>query len=252
MKKPDASALYPNEKVATRVMTYAENHSTALPKHIAEYHAWVSENHERAGYMISTFQAQAHVFLARAFGAKRVLEVGSFVGFSALVWAHAVGKDGKVTGMEFVPEYAAKARETFQRNDVTNVEILEGDALQILSTLKPDEPYDLIFIDAQKSGYPDYLKDVLAGSQPGSATRLLRPGGIIMADNVLRRAMVVDESEDNPWAVSGQKKRERSEYENDRDLAALRKFNDAVASNERLEAFLMPLYDGIGLARLVD
>lgn len=116
-----------------------------------------------------------------------------------------------------------------------------------LSTLKPEEPYDLIFIDAQKSGYPNYLRDILAGSQPGSATRLLRPGGIIIADNVLRRALVADGSEDNPnWQL------QRHVVNAENDLVALREFNTALANNERLEAFLMPIFDGVGLARLVD
>ena len=59
-----------------------------------------------------------------------VLEVGVFVGYSSLVWAHAVGPDGKVTGLEFKPEYAQKARETFERFGVKNVEIINGDAVE--------------------------------------------------------------------------------------------------------------------------
>lgn len=74
-----------------------------------------------------------------------------------------------------------------------------------------------------------------------------------MADNVLRRGLVADESDDNPWAV---KVKEggvpKSEYEGDRDLEYLREFNRDVSESERLESFLMPLFDGISLARLLD
>lgn len=80
--------------------------------------------------MISNLQAQSLIFFARAFGAKRILEIGSYVGYSALVWAHAVGEGGKVTGLEFSEEYAKIANSTFERHGVKNVEIIVGDALQ--------------------------------------------------------------------------------------------------------------------------
>lgn len=128
--KSDVSTLYPNQKVAERVTEYSRQHSTPLPKHIVDYHGWVNENHPRAGYMISDFQGQCHVFLARAIGAKRVLEIGVYVGYSALVWAHAVGSDGSVTGLESSEEYTKMANEAFERNGVTNVQVIKGDALE--------------------------------------------------------------------------------------------------------------------------
>ena len=59
----------------------------------------------------------------------------------------------------------------------------------------------MVFIDADKGGYPGYLEKILARSQPGQANRLLKPGGVIIGDNVLRRALVADSSDSNPWAV---------------------------------------------------
>ena len=128
--KSGTSPLYPNQKVAERVSNYAEQHSTALPKYITDYHDWVESNHERSNYMISNFQGQCHVFLARTVGAKRVLEIGVYLGYSALVWAHAVGEGGQVTGLEFSDEYASKAREVFKEDGVGNVEVVQGDALE--------------------------------------------------------------------------------------------------------------------------
>jgi predicted O-methyltransferase YrrM len=110
----------------------------------------------------------------------------------------------------------------------------------------------MVFIDAQKSGYPRYLETILSKSQPGSAGRLLKQGGLIVADNVLRRGLVADDGEANPHAAQGQKTQNRSEYETDNDLDHLRAFNADVMQSSRLECFLMPLYDGVGLARLVD
>ncbi|UNI17188.1 hypothetical protein JDV02_003561 [Purpureocillium takamizusanense] len=263
--KTSTSTLYPNPRVAERVTAYARQHSTPLPAHIVDYHAWVNENHARGRYMISDFQGRCHVFLARAVGAARVLEIGVYAGYSALVWAHAVGPAGRVTGLESSREYVDMARRAFERHGVGDVvEVIEGDALETLAKLQPEEPYDLIFIDAQKSGYPSYLRDILAGSPPvaageeekkekkKTASRLLRPGGLIVADNVLRRGLVADDGEDNPWAAGRAASAARSEYETDRDVEHLREFNDLVAGSERLESFLMPLYDGVGLIRLVD
>jgi hypothetical protein len=69
--KTGASVLYPNDKVAERVTNYSERHSTALPDYITEYHELISSGHARSNYMISDFQGQLHVFLARLIGAKR-------------------------------------------------------------------------------------------------------------------------------------------------------------------------------------
>ncbi|KAK1241925.1 hypothetical protein MKX07_007748 [Trichoderma sp. CBMAI-0711] len=241
--KPTTRDLYPTPKVAAEVTAYSERNSTSLPQYLVDYHAWVEQNHPHATYMVSNLQAQSLVFFARAFGAKRILEIGSYVGYSALVWAHAVGQDGKVTGLEFSEDYAKIAREAFEKHGAKNVELIVGDALKT----QPEEPYDLIFIDAQKSGYPAYLRDILAGSQPASATRLLRPGGIIIADNVLRRGLVADGSEENPnWQL------QRHVVTAEEDLVALREFNAALAGDERLEALLLPVFDGVGFARLLD
>jgi predicted O-methyltransferase YrrM len=251
--KSNAPVLYPNDAVAERVTEYSQQHSLVLPAHIPAYHAHIVQNHPHSEYMISNFQAQANVFLARAIGAKRILEIGVYVGYSSMVWSHAVGPQGSVVGLEFSSEYASDARVALEKNGVGNVEIVEGDALQTISTLNPEEPFDLIFIDAQKSGYPAYLDSILAQSQPGSSRRLLRPGGLIIADNVLRRAIVADESDDNPYAVKARAGlAERSEYQKDRDVESLRKYNDEVAKSDRLESWLVPLYDGVSLARLLD
>lgn len=207
-----------------------------------------------------------------------VLEIGVFVGYSAMVWAHAVGEGGKVTGLEFNPEYAKDAEKAFEKNGVKNVEVIVGDALEVyvpfsskpnplpsplalqveanarrsLKNLKPEEPYDLIFIDAQKSGYPTYLSQILSQSTPGSSSRLLRPGGLIVADNVLRRAVVADDSADNPYAADDAKVVERSEFAVSEDVERLREFNKGVVESKRLEAFLMPLFDGVSISRIVD
>lgn len=99
--------------------------------------------------------------------------------------------------------------------------------------MKPDAPYDVVFIDADKPGYKGYLEQMLAASQPGSAQRLLRPGALILSDNVLQRGKAVYESENE--TISG-----------------VREFNDFARSHKRLQTVLVPLWDGLSFIRVVD
>jgi predicted O-methyltransferase YrrM len=172
------------------------------------------------------------------------------VGFSSLVWSHAVGPSGSVTGLEFSPEYAAQAEEAFKAQGVSNVKIVVGDALEQLPLLEPAEPYDLIFVDAQKTGYPAYLAAILEKSKPGASggKRLLRKGGLIVADNTLRRGLVADDSEANPHRAHHNPR----EFDKGGNLEKVKEFNDLVHRDERLEAVVLPLWDGLVLARLVD
>ncbi|PWY87407.1 S-adenosyl-L-methionine-dependent methyltransferase [Aspergillus heteromorphus CBS 117.55] len=245
-------ALYPNERVAKRVGDYAESHSLRMPQHIIDYHAHIQTTRpETANYMISIAQAQALTFLVKTIGAKRILEIGSYVGLSLMTWSSAVGPDGKVTGLEFDPSFAAAAKDALAANDVHNAELIVGDALETLPTLTPSEPYDIIFIDAQKSGYSRYLSTILALSQPGTPNRLLRPGGLIIGDNTLRCGLVADDSSDNPWRHYDFGP-QRPEYWKSADVMTLKAYNQAVVANDRLENWLCPLWDGINLARMVD
>lgn len=180
-----------------------------------------------------------------------VLEIGVYLGFSSMTWSHAVGPSGIVTGLEFSPDYAAKSETAFRKNSISNITLHIGDGLQTLPSLDPEEPYDVVFIDAQKSGYPAYLQIILDKSQPGSAKRLVRKGGLIIGDNALRRGLVADDSEPNPHRLPATKEGEDYKGQHD-DVGSVRKFNDAVKNNKRLEAFLLPLWDGLNLARLVD
>ncbi|KAK2037536.1 O-methyltransferase [Colletotrichum somersetense] len=251
--RSSAPVLYPNESVSQKVTAYAESHSTDLPAHIVAYHEHIENTQpETSMLMISNFQAQNHIWLSKLIGAKRVLEIGVYVGYSGMIWSHAVGPDGTVTGLEFNADYAKQAQAAWAANGIKNASVVVGDALETLPALNPSEPYDVIFIDAQKSGYPAYLSTILAASPAsGGKGRLLRPGGLIVADNVLRRGMVADDSGENPYAA-GEKEAYRSAYSRSEDIDKLREFNAAVHDEPRLDSWLMPLYDGVHLARLVD
>jgi len=141
------------------------------------------------------------------------------------------------------------------------------------------EPYDLIFIDADKSSYPTYLSLILSLSPPGLPyvlppflvslqtlfplfslplqphlifsplrIRVLKPTGLILADNILRRGLIADSSPANPWSAKIAEKMWK-----DGDMKALDEFNKMmVQEGGRIETFLMPMFDGLGCGRLVD
>ncbi|KAI1759641.1 S-adenosyl-L-methionine-dependent methyltransferase [Hypoxylon sp. FL1150] len=246
--KAGATVLYATEKLGQRVSEYSESVSLTIPKPLKDYHARiVEESPNQSNYMISSFQSQALVWLARLIGAKRVLEIGVYIGYSSMVWAHAIGPDGKVTGLEYSEEYATAAQKAWKEHGYNNIEVHVGDARETLDKLaNPAEPYDIVFIDADKPGYPTYLKKVLELSAPGAEKRLLRPGAVIASDNALRMGFVADDSSDNPnKAISV------GPWQPDA-IKALREHNAIAAASDRLETFMCPLWDGILLSRLLD
>ncbi|KAI1207259.1 S-adenosyl-L-methionine-dependent methyltransferase [Annulohypoxylon truncatum] len=246
--KEGTTLLYTTETLGDRVSKYSESISVPVPQKLRDYHARIFKERDDSNYMISTFESQALIFLARMIGAKRVLEIGVYVGFSAMIWSHAVGPQGKVTGLEYDEEYSELARQAAKENGYDNIEIHTGDAAETLPKLAyPDEPYDIVFLDANKTAYPGYLAKILEMSQPGAKQRLVRPGGIIAADNALRRGLVADSSSDNPWLPA-----DFDGVWEGSAVAAIRKYNKAAAENSRLETLMVPLWDGLNLARLVD
>ncbi|POR39174.1 Putative caffeoyl-CoA O-methyltransferase 2, partial [Tolypocladium paradoxum] len=236
--------LYANPETGERVTAYSMAHSTPLPKHITDYHAAASASRDDSMMLSSNFQSQLHLLLANVIGAKRVLEIGVYVGYSAMVWAHATGPDGLVTGLEFSPELAQIARDAFAAQGLDNINIIVGDGAETLPKLGVATPYDLVFLDADKTGYSNYLRILLARSRPGAAGRLLRPGALIVADNVLRRGQVADPALTEPEFGSQQQW--------DAHVEAVRRFNDECVAEARLETFLLPLWDGLSIMRLRD
>lgn len=113
-----------------------------------------------------------------------------------------------------------------------------------LRGINPSIPYDLVFIDADKDNYPNYLSILLELSQPGATNRLLRPGALIIADNVLRFGHVADPDLTTDYWPSPEVK--------EKELSALRLLNSEVAKNPRCETLIVPMWDGVNLIRVID
>lgn len=161
--------------------------------------------------------------LVRIAGARRIVEVGTFTGYSALCLARGLPADGHLLCCDTSEEWTAIARRHWERAGLAErIELRLAPALETLRAL-PEEPHlDLAFIDADKEGYIDYYEALLAR---------LHPGGLIVADNVLWSGNVIDPAADDPSTV------------------AIRRFNDHVADDERVDCVMLPISDGLTLAR---
>jgi predicted O-methyltransferase YrrM len=162
-------------------------------------------------------------------GARRILEIGTLGGYSAIHFARALPDGGALISLEIDEHHARVARNNIERAGLSDiVEIRVGDAHELLAALAEDDegPFDLIFIDADKESYPEYLDWSLRLSQPGS---------LILGDNAIREGSVID-----PDNSSSQ---------------AMREFNERLAKDSRLSGIVLPLIreriDGLAIARVV-
>lgn len=162
-------------------------------------------------------------------GARRILEIGTLGGYSAIHFARAMPDDGALISLEIDEHHAAVARNNIDRAGLSDVvEIRVGDARELLATIAEDGegPFDLTFIDADKEGYPEYLDWSLRLSQAGS---------LILGDNAIREGSVI-----NP---------------DDSSARAMREFNERMARDPRLSGIVLPLIreriDGLAIARVL-
>lgn len=158
--------------------------------------------------------------LLRLIGARRVLEIGTFLGLSALVMADAMGPEGRVVCLDVSAEWTDRARQLWKQAGVEDrIELRLGDAHETVRRL--EGPFDAVLIDADKTGYPDYLQQI---------TPLLRPGGLLMVDNTLWYGRVVDATDDSE------------------DTVALRHFNQTLVSHPEYRVAMVAVGDGFTLA----
>jgi len=175
---------------------------------------------------IAPEQGQFMGLLIRLLGARRCLEVGTFTGYSALVCALAMPTEGRLVALDVSEEWTAIARRYWERAGVASrIDLRLGPAAQSLAALVDEGEtgrFDFAFIDADKPGYPQYVEFAL---------ELLRPGGLLAVDNVLWNGAVADPAIE------------------DADTVALRKVNARLCADERVDIAMVPIADGLTLAR---
>src|SRR3954468_3892940 len=178
-----------------------------------------------AGMQIAPEQGAFMTMLTRLIGAKNAIEVGTFTGYSSLCIARGLPDDGRLLCLDVSDEWTSIARRYWEQAGVASkIELRLGPAADSLRALPAEETFDLAFIDADKRNYRTYYEEVL--------TRL-RPNGAILVDNVLWGGRVFDPKTDA----------------DDDNTKAIKAFNDFVASDDRVDVVMLPLADGLTIAR---
>jgi len=184
-------------------------------------------SHPKVNMQIAPEQGQFMQMLVRLTGARRAIEVGVFTGYSSLAVMLAMPKDGRLLACDISPVYTAVARRHWQEAGVADrIELVIAPAKATLDArIAAGESgrYDFAFIDADKGGYLAYYERLM---------KLVRPGGLIVVDNTLWSGEVA-----NP-------------ENRDSDTAALREFNDILHKDARIELAMLPVGDGLTLARI--
>jgi caffeoyl-CoA O-methyltransferase len=208
--------------VSEAIEAYATEHTTPLPPLLEELIAATGRDFAaRAGMLSGPIVGSLLQTLVRATGAKRVLEIGMFTGFSALMMATALPEDGELVSCDVNPRTIAFAQSYFARSPHgRKIVVREGPALDTIKTVAG--PFGFVFIDADKENYLAYYEATLP---------LLADGGLIAVDNVLWDGRVLDPKE-----------------ETDRAIVA---FNDRVRDDPRVACTLLSVRDGVMLIRPV-
>ena len=188
--------------------------------------ALIEETKRLGGIAIMQIAPEQGAFmtlLAKLIGARRAIEVGTFTGYSALCLARGLADGGHLLCCDISEEWTRIGLPYWEKAGVAHkIELRLGPAAETLRALPADPVVDLAFIDADKGGYPVYYEEILAR---------LRPGGLILVDNVLFMGTVVDPSVTNESVV------------------AIRAFNDRVAQDERVDRVMIAVGDGLTLLR---
>ena len=212
-------------KIDARLYDYLVKVSVREPALLARLRAETARLPEH-NMQIAPDQGQFMALLVRLVGARRCLEIGTFTGYSSLAVALALPADGRLIACDVSEKWTAIARRYWQEAGVADrIELRLQPALKTLDALLADGEkgrFDFAFIDADKVSYAQYYERVLS---------LLRPGGLVAVDNTLWSGKVAD-----PKA-------------RDKDTAALKKFNAALHKDERIDLTLVPIGDGLTLAR---
>lgn len=205
------------ELVNTKAEQYAKNNTSALDTVLDEIEIYTLANHPHAHMLSGHVQGKVLEFFSKMIAPERILEIGTFTGFSGLCLAKGLPNDGKLVTLELREDDAAIAKNYFVKAGMeAKIDLHVGDALEIIPTLQ--ENWDLVFIDADKVNYINYYELTLPS---------VKSGGWILADNVLFHGEVLEEN------VKG------------KNAKAIYAFNEHVANDDRVEQAMLTIRDGL-------
>lgn len=199
---------------------YAERFTSDESPLLAELRRHCEENFDDARMLSGFFQGRVLSMISHMVRPRAVLEIGTYLGYSALCMAEGLADGGKIVSLDVNEETNAVAQRFIERSEHRKrIELLLGDATSLIPQL--ERPFDLVFIDADKTNYSNYYDLVFPK---------LRPGGFIIADNVLWSGRVLED-------------------EKDESTQALHEFNQKVLADDRVENVLLPIRDGLIVVR---
>ena len=209
------------------VLAYAEEHTTAPPLHLAVVDESTRSDFAGWGMMVGRQEGRFLELLVFVAQATRVLEIGTFTGYSSIAMAAGLPDGGSIISLEVDPHHATIARGNIAAAGLeSRISVIEGPALESLAQLTG--PYDLVFIDADKVGYDAYFEAVLP---------MLAPHGLIVADNTLQGGSVLDST----VLESAGPRNEAA--------AAISALNDKLVNDPRVVCVLTTIRDGVTLIR---
>lgn len=213
-----------SDHLSDAVENYIQAHSTPPDQLLADLADETRRKFGQAAEMqIGADQGMFMRLLGQLTGATRALEVGTFTGYSSICIARGLAQGGRLLCCDVSDEFTAVARAYWKRAGLDGtIELRLGPAADTLRALPEGTSFDLAFIDADKTGYPAYWELIVP---------LIRQGGVILADNTLSSGRVAQAGADGE------------------NVRAIREFNDLVLADKRVEVVLLPVGDGLTLAR---
>jgi caffeoyl-CoA O-methyltransferase len=209
--------------LAPEIADYIAERTAAPDDVLVRLQVRTAELGRAAGMQIGADQGALLTLLTRLVGATSAVEVGTFTGYSSISIARGLAPGGRLLCCDVSEEFTALARDAWAEAGLTDViELRIAPAIETLRALPDDPTIDLAFIDADKGGYRGYYDEIVAR---------LRPGGVVLLDNVLWGGAVVDPSN------------------SEADTEAIRAVNAHVARDDRVEVVMLPISDGLTLAR---
>ncbi len=208
--------------ISAEIQDYAENFTSGEDEILRELRRKTDSERNDRQMLSGFYQGRLLAMFSRMIAPRRILEIGTFMGYSALCLAEGLTPDGKIITLDIDEETNRIAKEFWAKTEYhSKIESLLGNASEVISNL--DETFDLVFIDADKPAYASYYDAVFPK---------LCVGGVIIADNVLRGGKVLE-----------------VETSDDEDTVALHKFNRKVQSDERVSNVLLAVRDGLMIVR---
>ncbi len=213
-----------SEQISLHLNAYLTAHSSppdAVLRELANETADLFPN--ETGLQIAPEQGTFMTLVTQLAGARSAIEIGTFTGYSSICIARGLTPDGTLLCCDLNEEWTSVARKYWEKAGLADrIELRLGPAMATLLSLPDEELFDLAFIDADKSGYLGYWRHVVPR---------IRPGGLIMVDNTFSHGRVIDAGNDNPTVI------------------AIRDFNDHAAADNRVNLVMVPIGDGLTLAR---